>query len=342
MKILITGTAGFIGFHLTKHLLDEGHEVVGIDSLNDYYDTELKFGRLRVLGISATSQMAYNRAVTSGLYPRFRFIKLQIEDRENLVKHFAEERFEVVINLAAQAGVRHSIENPHTYINSNIDGVVNLLECCRRYPIRHLLYASSGSVYGDKAQTPSCETGDAEHPVSLYAATKRSNELIVNVYSHLYRIPSTGLRLFTAYGPWGRPDMAPMIFASAITSQTPIQLFNNGDMMRDFTYIDDIVESVSRLIQCAPEGENPTEIYNIGGGAPTKLLDFIHELEQAFGHKAIIELRPMQKGDVHITYADTRKLEAKTGYKPHTPLAEGVRSFAAWYLSADNPLLEKK
>lgn len=323
MKILVTGAAGFIGYHLCRRLSATGHETVGMDSLNNYYDVRLKHARLA--GLESTDG--------------FRFVKMDLGDRDGLESLFASEGFEIVINLAAQAGVRYSLENPHSYIDSNISGFVNLLECCRRHPVTHLLYASSSSVYGGNTKIPFSEDDRTDNPVSLYAATKKSGELIAGVYSRLYGIPATGLRFFTVYGPWGRPDMAPMLFTKAILSGTPIKVFNHGDMQRDFTYIDDVTEGIERLIGFPPEGDIPSDIYNIGAGHPMPLTDFILTLEDSLGKKAEMELLPMQPGDVGITYADTSKLQRKTGYRPGTGLKEGITKFTEWYLSMDNPLL---
>lgn len=336
MKILVTGTAGFIGYHLAKRLLERGDEVVGIDSINDYYDVRLKYSRLAKTGI-AESEIEYGKAVQSTEYPAYRFIKLQLEDREALQNLFAEEKFDAVMNLAAQAGVRYSLENPYAYIESNIIGFINLLECARHNPVRHFAYASSSSVYGGNTKTPFSEDDRVDNPVSLYAATKKSNELMANVYSKLYGIPTTGLRFFTVYGPWGRPDMAPMLFTKAIVAGEPIKVFNNGNLSRDFTYIDDIIEGVVRVIDKAPAATDehpvPAEVYNIGCGHPMQLMDFIRTLENSLGRKAEMKMMPMQKGDVYTTYADTTKLERDFGYKPHVTLAEGIARFVEWYQS---------
>lgn len=336
MKILVTGTAGFIGYHLAKRLLERGDEVVGIDSINDYYDVRLKYARLSETGI-AESEIEYGKAVQSTEYPAYRFIKLQLEDRDALQKLFAEEHFDAVMNLAAQAGVRYSLENPYAYIESNVVGFVNLLECARHNPVRHFVYASSSSVYGGNTKTPFSEDDRVDNPVSLYAATKKSNELMANVYSKLYGIPTTGLRFFTVYGPWGRPDMAPILFTKAIVAGEPIKVFNNGNLSRDFTYIDDIIEGVVRVIDKAPattdEHPVPAEVYNIGCGHPMQLMDFIRTLEKSLGKKAEMNMMPMQKGDVYTTYADTTKLERDFGYKPHVTLEEGIARFVEWYES---------
>ncbi len=318
MKVLVTGAAGFIGYHLVQRLLGRGDEVVGIDNLCDYYPVVLKEARL---------------AQVQG--DRFRFIRMDLADREALPALFAAEQFDGVVNLAAQAGVRYSIENPWAYVESNLVGFVNVLECCRHYPVKHLVYASSSSVYGGNEKTPFSEEDRVDHPVSLYAATKKSDELMADCYSHLYGIPATGLRFFTVYGPWGRPDMSPMLFASAIVGGKPIKVFNHGDMMRDFTYIDDIVEGVVRVLDKAPAGHT---VYNIGCSQPVRLMDFIAELEGALGREAEKIMLPMQPGDVYRTYADTSKLEREMGYKPGVTLHEGIGRFVEWYLSDQNPL----
>lgn len=336
-KILVTGAAGFIGFHLTRTLLRRGYEVVGIDSLNDYYDVRMKHARLERLGIARTD-FAYAAEVRSQTFPSFRFRRLRLEDREKLEELFATEAFDAAVNLAAQAGVRHSLENPYAYVDSNVLGYVNLLECCRRFPVRHMLYASSSSVYGGNTRIPFSEADPVDDPVSVYAATKRSDELLAGVYAHLCALPLTGLRFFTVYGPWGRPDMAPMLFSKAILAGEPVRMFNYGDMARDFTYVDDIAEGVVRLLDAVPAGSVPAEIYNIGSGSPVRLTAFIRTLEEALGRKARLVPAPMQPGDVPCTYADTGKLQRRTGFRPQTTLAEGIARFAAWYLSPANPL----
>ena len=329
MKILVTGAAGFIGYHLASRLLRDGHTVVGLDSLNDYYDVRLKQARLGQLGICEPSDGVVEQ---SKRYEAFRFVKGDLADRELLPRFFSEEQFDAVVNLAAQAGVRYSLENPFAYVESNLVGFVNLLECCRHYPVKHLVYASSSSVYGGNTKVPFSEEDRVDNPVSLYAATKKSNELMASCYAHLYGIPSTGLRFFTVYGPWGRPDMAPMLFTKAILEGEPIKVFNEGNLSRDFTYIDDIVEGVVRVLQKPPQ-EPRHEIYNIGGGHPVQLMDFIHTLEEHLGRKAVLELLPMQPGDVYTTYADSSKLESAINYKPTTTLHDGLARFVAWYLT---------
>lgn len=330
MKILVTGAAGFIGFHLTKRLLERGDEVIGLDSINDYYDIRLKYGRLAEVGIKQ-DKIGYGMFTLSSHYDKYRFIQLKLEDKDALQHLFEIEKFDKVCNLAAQAGVRYSIENPYAYINSNIIGFINVLECCRHYPVQHLVYASSSSVYGANAKVPFSEEDKVDNPVSLYAATKKSNELMAHVYSHLYKIPTTGLRFFTVYGPWGRPDMSPMLFANAITKGEPIKVFNHGDMSRDFTYIDDIIEGTIKVIDKIPDNTPAYKIYNIGCGHPTQLMDFIHTLEDCLGKKAKMEMLPMQLGDVYQTYADTIDLQKSIGYKPHVFLKEGISRFVNWY-----------
>jgi len=332
MRILVTGTAGFIGFHVAKKLLERGNEVVGLDNINDYYDVRLKYGRLAETGI-VENEIEYGKLVRSTTLPDYRFIKLNLDDRENIQKLFAEEKFDVVCNLAAQAGVRYSIENPYAYIDSNIVGFMNILECCRHNSIKHFVYASSSSVYGLNTKVPFSEDDKVDSPISLYAATKKSNELMAHTYSHLYHLPTTGLRFFTVYGPWGRPDMAPMLFAKAISEGTQIKVFNNGDLSRDFTYIDDIVEGVMRVIESIPVDEDNYKIYNIGCSTPVKLMDFIQTMEEALSKKAIKIMMPMQNGDVYQTYADTTKLEEEFGYKPKVVLFDGIKNFIEWFKS---------
>lgn len=339
MKILVTGAAGFIGHHLINRLIIDNHQIVGIDSLNEYYNILLKYGRLADMGITRHN-FTEGELVSSERYSHFKFAKMSIEDTTKLKRLFEEERFDIVINLAAQAGVRYSLENPYAYVSSNVMGFVNILECCRQYPVRHLLYASSSSVYGSNTKIPFCEDDDTNDPVSLYAATKRSDELIAKVYAKLFGIASTGLRFFTVYGPWGRPDMAPMIFTKSILEGKPIKVFNNGIMSRDFTYIDDIVEGVTKIMGKIPMEKIPTDIFNIGCGHPVPLMDFITVLENAIGKKAIKEFLPMQKGDVYTTYCNTDKLKNKIEYEPITSLEKGISCFIKWYISDENPLYE--
>lgn len=324
MKILVTGAAGFIGSKLAFMLADRGDEVVGIDNINDYYDVRLKYGRLDEFG-------------------KFRFIRMDLTDRDGLNKLFAEEHFERVVNLAAQAGVRYSITNPYAYLDSNLVGFMNILECCRHHGVQYLVYASSSSVYGMNSKVPFSEDDKVDTPVSLYAASKKANELMAHSYSKLYGLPTTGLRFFTVYGPWGRPDMAPMLFARAISHGEPIKVFNHGNLSRDFTYIDDIVGGTIGVIDKMPvaaecPNEVPAKVYNIGCSNPVKLMDFINEIETALGVEAKKEFLPMQAGDVYQTYADTTKLETEVGYKPSITLHEGISRFIDWYKSVKNPL----
>lgn len=333
MKILVTGTAGFIGFHLAERLLKEGVSVVGIDNINDYYSTDLKFARLAESGISHYAENWYQE-IQSSKYPSYKFIRMNLEDRAELNQLFKSEQFDAVCNLAAQAGVRYSLENPYAYIDSNIVGFINILEACRHNNIKHLVYASSSSVYGNSAKMPLSVDDTVDHPVSLYAATKKSNELMAHTYSHLYQIPTTGLRFFTVYGPWGRPDMAPILFANAITNNKTIKVFNHGNLERDFTYIDDIVEGLAKVIQSPLKNGNDTvsyTIHNIGNGSPVKLMDFIETMENALGKEAIKEFLPMQPGDVYKTFADVSSLKSAFGYAPNTSLKKGIEAFVAWY-----------
>ncbi|WP_374277444.1 NAD-dependent epimerase [Azonexus sp.] len=329
MKILVTGAAGFIGMYAARRLLDRGDQVVGLDNLNDYYEVSLKEARLARL----TDQ------------PGFRFVRLDLADRAGIDRLFAEEKFDKVIHLAAQAGVRYSIQNPHAYVDSNLVGFVNILEGCRHHGVKHLVYASSSSVYGGNQKMPFSEHDGVDHPVSLYAATKKANELMAHTYSHLYRLPTTGLRFFTVYGPWGRPDMAPFLFAGAILRGEPIKVFNHGHMKRDFTYIDDIVEGVIRAMDRNAEADAgydplaadpatstaPYRVFNIGNNDPVPLMDFIGALEQATGRTAEKIYLPMQDGDVPATYADTSLLDQWVGFAPATPIQDGVDRFVAWY-----------
>jgi UDP-glucuronate 4-epimerase len=322
VKIFVTGAAGFIGHQTTLRLLARGDTVIGVDNLNDYYDVSLKEARLEDI---AKHPQASN----------FKFIKLDLADTSATEALFKSEQPERVIHLAAQAGVRYSLQNPHAYVQSNLVAFTNILEGCRHHKVEHLVYASSSSVYGGNTKLPFSEQDTVDHPVSLYAATKKANELMAHTYSHFYGIPTTGLRFFTVYGPWGRPDMSPFLFADAILNNRPIKVFNHGDMMRDFTYIDDIVEGVVRTIDklATPEANSnvPYRVFNIGNNQPEKLMDFIGMLEDAFGKVAEKEFLPMQAGDVKATYADTNALEAWVGFKPYTPLKEGIAKFATWY-----------
>ncbi|HCY86026.1 MAG TPA: capsular biosynthesis protein CpsI [Desulfobacteraceae bacterium] len=329
MNVLITGAAGFIGSTLGKRLLEEGHAVCGLDNLNDYYDVNLKKARLEKLKA----------------FPEFEFQKLDLADRPGVEALFETHQFDCVVNLAAQAGVRYSIENPASYVDSNLVGFGNILEGCRHTKVKHLVYASSSSVYGLNTRMPFSVRHNVDHPISLYAASKKANELMAHTYSYLYNLPTTGLRFFTVYGPWGRPDMALFLFTKAILNDEPIKVFNNGNMQRDFTYIDDIVEGVIRVMKNTPEAdpawspENPTpssscvpyRLYNIGNNQPVALMDFVHAIEDAIGKKAVIDYLPMQPGDVPATYADVNDLIADTGFKPSTPVPEGINNFVKWY-----------
>lgn len=332
-KILVTGVAGFIGFHVTRHLLNQGVEVVGIDNINSYYDVNLKFARLGELGVTKEDAMKEGNQAESLKHANFRFYRMDLEDRDRLPDLFLNEGFDAVVNLAAQAGVRYSLENPMAYVDSNVVGFVNLLECCRHYNVGHLVYASSSSVYGENSKIPFSEEDRVDYPVSLYAATKKANELMAHVYSHLYKIPTSGLRFFTVYGPWGRPDMAPILFASAIKENRPIKVFNNGQMSRDFTFIDDIVRGVILTLGNPPEllSKQPFyQLFNIGNGSPVSLLDFIGTLEEALGQKATKTMLPMQPGDVPRTWADTDDLNA-LGYRSSTTIRDGVNDFVRWF-----------
>ncbi|NER11518.1 UDP-glucuronate 4-epimerase [Muriicola jejuensis] len=337
MKILVTGAAGFIGFHVAKILSEEGHRVIGLDNVNDYYDVNLKYGRLEKLGVSRTNAEQYGLTTTSSLFPDLSFIRISLEDRVQLECIFEKEKFDVVCHLAAQAGVRYSLENPHAYIQSNIEGFMNILECCRYHQISHLVYASSSSVYGLNKKIPFESSDRTDRPASLYAATKKSNELMAHTYSHLFGLPSTGLRFFTVYGPWGRPDMALFIFTKAILSGKPIEVFNLGEMARDFTYIDDICEGVIKILkdplQKRKENGELYKIYNIGNSRPVKLMDFIQAIERALEMEASKELMPMQPGDVQATWANVDHLIRDYGYQPHTPIQVGVQRFIEWYKS---------
>jgi len=344
MKVLITGAAGFIGYHLSKKLIQNGLDVVGLDSINDYYDIELKYARLADLGITRNS-IHFGVLTNSRQFQNFRFIQIEMEEAAQLNTLFEAEKIDVVINLAAQAGVRYSISHPQAYINSNIVAFLNILECVRNYNIKHLIYASSSSVYGINSDVPFKENFNTDRPISLYAATKKSNELMAYTYSHLYNIPTTGLRFFTVYGPWGRPDMSPILFAKAIMKGSPINVFNNGDLSRDFTYIDDIIDGVCKVLNSpvtlaklaetnhTGESSPPYRLFNIGNNSPVKLMYFIELIEKALGKKALKEMLPMQQGDVFETYADISALEQLVGYKPTTKIEEGVEKFAKWFMT---------
>ena len=341
-KILVTGAAGFIGFHLANYLLARGDEVFGLDSINDYYDVELKWSRLKKSGIQRDS-VEYNKIVNTDR--NYRFIRLKLEDRENIHNLFKNQKFDAVCHLAAQAGVRYSLENPFAYIESNIDGFMNILEGCRQYNLSNLCYASSSSVYGLNEKYPFSVSHNVDHPVSLYAASKKANELMAHSYSHLYGIGTTGLRFFTVYGPWGRPDMAIFLFTKAILENKPIDVFNNGEMERDFTYIDDIISGIVKVIDHPAESRKewtgktpdpgssaaPYRVYNIGNGSPVKLMDFIGALERTLGKEAQKNMLPLQPGDVPATYADTSGLRDDFGYTPGTDIEYGIGQFVKWY-----------
>jgi UDP-glucuronate 4-epimerase len=345
MKILVTGTAGFIGSATASSLAQRGDEVIGLDNINDYYDVNLKFGRLDRDGIARPAAES-DRLVQSTRYPTYRFIRMHIEDREALDRLFQDEGFDTVCHLAAQAGVRYSLVNPYAYIESNIIAFQNLLESCRHNGVKHLVYASSSSVYGLNEKYPFSTSDNVDHPISLYAATKKANELMAHTYSHLYGLPATGLRFFTVYGPWGRPDMALFLFTRAILEGRPIDVFNHGKMKRDFTYIDDIVTGTIKVLDDPPRGNPawsgkapdpssspaPYRIYNIGNNTPVALMDFIEAIEEALGRKAEKNLLPMQPGDVPATWADVEDLVRDFGYAPQVPIHEGVKRFVEWYL----------
>ena len=344
MKMLVTGTAGFIGSFLALRLLERGEEVIGLDCINDYYDVKIKYGRLKNAGISQ-EKISYNTLIQSEKYPNYRFINLKLDDRENLFALFKTEKFDKVCNIADQAGVRYSLVNPYAYIDSNIVGFVNILEACRHHNIKHLAYASSSSVYGLNEGMPFSTSDNVDHPISLYAASKKSNELMAHTYSYLFNLPTTGLRFFTVYGPWGRPDMALFLFTKAILEDKAIDVFNNGEMLRDFTYIDDIVEGVVRVIDNIPtpnpqwNGKNPDphsskapyKIYNIGNNNPVKLMDFIEAIEKEVGKTAQKNMLPLQPGDVPATYANVDDLVSELNYKPNTSIQTGIKNFVKWY-----------
>ena len=346
MKYLVTGTAGFIGFHVAKQLLERGDQVVGLDVINSYYDVDLKYARLANMGIDR-NQITLGELIQSSANSDYRFIQLDLTDKNLLLSLFEKEKFDVVIHLAAQAGVRYSLTHPEVYMESNITAFVNVLECCRFHPVKHLVYASSSSVYGSNEKMPFSTSDSVDHPISLYAASKKANELMAHTYSHLFAIPSTGLRFFTVYGPWGRPDMALFLFTEAILEERPIQVFNHGKMKRDFTYVDDIVTGVLKVAD-RPASPNPDfdkknpdpgssdapyKIYNIGNSEPVLLMDYIKAVENGLDKKAIMELLPLQAGDVPASHADVSDLFRDTGYKPQTKIEDGVRKFTDWYLN---------
>lgn len=343
-KILITGTAGFIGFHLAERLLKEGFELVGIDNINDYYDINLKYARLEEHGIYA-AEMAERQILVSFKFPNYRFLKVDLADLDFVSNFMIHEKFDCVVHLAAQAGVRYSIENPKVYINSNISGFLTILEGCRFSNVKHLIYASTSSVYGLNTLLPFSENQTTDHPISLYAATKKANEMMAHSYSHLFKLPTTGLRFFTVYGPWGRPDMALFLFAEAIRNDKPIKVFNRGKMVRDFTYIDDIVESIVRLLGKPPsplpnwDGNDPDlssssapyQIFNIGNSVPIELMKYIEELELSLGKRAQKNFVDIQPGDVPATHANSTSLEQYVHFKPQTSVKEGVKRFVKWF-----------
>jgi UDP-glucuronate 4-epimerase len=346
MKVLITGTAGFIGYHLVDKLTELGHEVVGLDNINDYYELSLKYSRLKNQGVFQ-EEIEYNKKITSKNKAKYSFIKLNLEDYANMLSVFKNENFDVVINLAAQAGVRHSLEDPHVYVSSNLVGFMNILECCRHTKVKHLLYASSSSVYGLNESFPFSTHNNVDHPISIYAASKKANELMAHSYSYLYNLPTTGLRFFSVYGTWGRPDMALFQFTKAILAGNPIEVYNNGEMERDFTYVDDIVSGIVKIASKTPEpnplwdGKNPDpasspapyRIYNIGNNKPVMLLDFIKAIERELGLEAKMIFKPMQPGDVAKTCADANDIIEEFGYMPGISVNDGVGKFVKWYKS---------
>ena len=344
MKILVTGAAGFIGFHVSKCLLQRDDEVIGFDSINDYYEVSLKYARLADLGINQSeigSHFAH-----SNLFSAFRFVKGNLLNHDLVESLFMEEKFDAVCHFAAQPGVRYSLVNPSAYTTSNVDGFLAILEACRKFPVYHLVYASSSSVYGLNEKVPFSVRDNVDHPASLYAATKKCNELMSHAYSHLFRLPTTGLRFFTVYGPWGRPDMAPIIFSRAILEGEPIKVFNHGRMERDFTYIDDIVKGVIAVLDNPPQDETyrpgitvanpPYQVFNIGNGQPTKIMRFVGLLEEFLERDAICEYLPLQPGDVIKTWADTASLEEAINYRPKIPLEEGIKKFVDWFLNYES------
>lgn len=330
MKVLVTGAAGFIGFHYCKSLLDNGYTVVGLDTINNYYDVQLKYDRLKQLGISSSSEIQFGQILHSTTFIKtFKFIRLDIQDRVELPELFKEENFNLVVNFAAQAGVRHSIDHPEIYVDTNVSGFLNVLECCRHHKVKRLIYASSSSVYGNSVDTPFLENQVTDSPVSLYGATKKSNELMAQAYTHIFGLETIGLRFFTVYGPWGRPDMAIFLFTKAIRNGEAIQVFNEGNLSRDFTYIDDIVRGMFAITKDVSQKRSIT--YNIGNGKPVALLAFIESLETRIGKKAIKKMQPMQDGDVHQTWASTERLEVDYGYESRVTITEGIDKFVGWY-----------
>lgn len=331
MNGLVTGAAGFIGFHTCLKLVNQGHKVYGIDNINDYYEPKLKFDRLNELGFSKTESEISNNEVQSSKFKNLRFSRIDLIDNESIGNLFKKEQFEVVCNLAAQAGVRYSLINPKAYTDSNITGFLNILEGCRNYKVRHLVYASSSSVYGENKKVPFETTDNVDYPISLYAASKKSNELMAHSYGHLYGFKTTGLRFFTVYGPWGRPDMAYYLFADAILNNKPIKVFNNGDLERDFTFIDDIVNGVTKIIEKNIDSRDHYKIYNIGNNKTVSLKDFIETMENVMGKKAIKEMYPMQQGDVPTTFADISQLTKDYNYKTNTSINIGLNEFLKWF-----------
>jgi len=345
-KVLVTGTAGFIGYHLAARLISQGYDVTGLDAINDYYDVNLKYARLADTGIPREG-ISYNQVINSEKHANYRFVQLNLEDRDQVFNLFGQTGFDVVVNLAAQAGVRYSLTHPQVYLDSNITGFLNILEACRHHTVKNLIYASSSSVYGLNKKMPFQVRSNVDHPVSLYAASKKTNELMAHTYSHLFGIPTIGLRFFTVYGPWGRPDMALFLFTKAILEGRPIQVYNHGNMERDFTYIDDIVGGIEKMVPAPPvpgsdwnpeipdpsSSSAPYRIYNIGNASPVKLTRFIEALEEALGKTAEKDWMPIQPGDVEKTWADVSALRKDFGYNPGTPVEDGIRKFVDWYKS---------
>lgn len=329
--VFITGVAGFIGYHLAEKLIEKNIKVVGIDNINDYYTVQLKYDRLKELGINQEFASNFGQKVLSSKYEeKMIFYRMNLEDKESLAQLFKTYSFDAVVNMAAQAGVRYSIENPDAYGQSNLVGFLNILECCRNYNVKKLLYASSSSIYGNSSDVPFSTNQNVDHPISLYAATKKANELMAHAYSHLYDFQTIGLRFFTVYGPWGRPDMAMFLFTDAILNHQPLKVFNHGDLSRDFTYIDDIIQGIDKILEDKNTNEK-YQLYNIGNSKPVQLMDFIKEVELSTGEKAILEMYPMQAGDVNQTWADVQDLKDKFGYNPHYPVDKGVYNFVQWY-----------
>lgn len=329
--VFITGVAGFIGYHLAEKLIEKNIKVVGIDNINDYYTVQLKYDRLKELGINQEFASNFGQKVLSSKHEeKMIFYRMNLEDKESLAQLFKTYSFDAVVNMAAQAGVRYSIENPDAYGQSNLVGFLNILECCRNYNVKKLLYASSSSIYGNSSDVPFSTNQNVDHPISLYAATKKANELMAHAYSHLYNFQTIGLRFFTVYGPWGRPDMAMFLFTDAILNHQPLKVFNHGDLSRDFTYIDDIIQGIDKILEDKNTNEK-YQLYNIGNSKPVQLMDFIKEIEKSTGEKAILEMYPMQAGDVNQTWADVQELKDKFGYNPHYPVDKGVYNFVQWY-----------